>query len=187
MPKLFADLEFTRLHQKTTAISLGLISEDGNSQFYAEFTDYDKDQIDDWLEANVLNKLLFRDRTTPFIERKNGITEAMGSVSHVLTTQGGLLDWLNELSPSPLTFASFGLSYDLVIFRELFRLANVARPDKFTHYNYDVSTLFQEHVGDPSLPYAKENFLNLEPEQKHNALFDAQVARNIYLKIKGHY
>ena len=54
--KIFFDTEFTGLHQKTTLISIGLISEDG-STFYAEFTDYDKSQIDDWIEKNVIANL----------------------------------------------------------------------------------------------------------------------------------
>jgi hypothetical protein len=37
--KIFFDTEFTGLHQGTTLISIGLISECGKT-FYAEFTDY---------------------------------------------------------------------------------------------------------------------------------------------------
>ena len=44
--KIFFDMEFTGLHQKTTLISIGLIAEDGRT-FYAEFNDYDKSQLDD--------------------------------------------------------------------------------------------------------------------------------------------
>jgi len=39
--KIFFDTEFTGLHQNTTLISIGLISECGKT-FYAELTDYDK-------------------------------------------------------------------------------------------------------------------------------------------------
>lgn len=187
MAKLFADLEFTRLHQQTTIISLGLISEDGQQQFYAEFTDYAKDQVDEWLQENILSQLLFQDRQNNFIQRTNGLTEAKGDISYIVTTPGGLNDWIYGLKDTAVTFSSFGLSYDLVLFRELFHIANVPRPDKLTHFNYDISTLFQEYVGDPSAPYtpyAKERFLGLERDQKHNALFDAKVAREIYLRIK---
>ncbi|WP_376716592.1 hypothetical protein [Vagococcus carniphilus] len=54
--KVFFDTEFTGLHKDTTLISIGLIAENGN-KFYAEFTDYDKTQIDDWLQENVINNL----------------------------------------------------------------------------------------------------------------------------------
>lgn len=50
MTKLFFDFEFTGLRQNTTPISLGVYAENGHT-FYAEFTDYDKDQIDDWLRV----------------------------------------------------------------------------------------------------------------------------------------
>ena len=53
--KIFFDLEFTGLHKLTTPISIGLVSEDGD-KFYAEFTDYDKFQIDNFLKSEVLSK-----------------------------------------------------------------------------------------------------------------------------------
>ena len=61
--KLFFDTEFTGLHQNTTLISIGLISECGKT-FYAELTDYDKTQLDDWLNENVISNLLFSDKIT---------------------------------------------------------------------------------------------------------------------------
>lgn len=56
--RLFLDTEFTGLHQHTTLISIGIVSADGR-KFYAEFTDYDKNQIDVWLKENVLDNLLY--------------------------------------------------------------------------------------------------------------------------------
>ena len=55
--RIYFDTEFTGLHQNTTLISLGMISECGR-QFYAEFTGYDKSQIDDWLQKNVIDRLI---------------------------------------------------------------------------------------------------------------------------------
>jgi hypothetical protein len=49
------------VHQNTTLISIGLIADTGDT-FYAELTDYDPDQIDDWLQENVLNNLVLTDR-----------------------------------------------------------------------------------------------------------------------------
>ena len=56
--KIFFDTEFTGLHKDTTLISIGFISEDGK-QFYAEFDDYDKSQIDEWLQHNVIDNLMY--------------------------------------------------------------------------------------------------------------------------------
>ena len=58
--KVWFDTEFTGLHKNTTLISIGLVNEYGET-FYAEFTDYDKNQCDDWIKENVLNNLLFKD------------------------------------------------------------------------------------------------------------------------------
>ena len=56
MTKLFIDTEFTGLHKGTTLISIGIISECGR-RFYAELTDYDKTQLNDWLNENVIASL----------------------------------------------------------------------------------------------------------------------------------
>lgn len=54
--KVFLDTEFTGLHKNTTLISIGLVSECGKT-FYAEFTDYDRSQVDEWIQTNVINNL----------------------------------------------------------------------------------------------------------------------------------
>lgn len=59
MTKIYYDSEFTGLHKDTTLISIGLISECGTKTFYAEFLDYDKSQVDDWIQNNVIDNLLF--------------------------------------------------------------------------------------------------------------------------------
>lgn len=46
---LYFDTEFTGLHKDTTLISIGIISEEGD-KFYAELTDYNDEQIDNWLQ-----------------------------------------------------------------------------------------------------------------------------------------
>jgi hypothetical protein len=57
--KIFFDTEFTGLHQNTTLISIGCVSED-DRYFYAEFNDYDQSQIDNWLEKNVIKNLTLK-------------------------------------------------------------------------------------------------------------------------------
>lgn len=52
---LFLDTEFTGLHQHSTLISLALVNDAGDS-FYAEFSDYARDQCDDWIVENVLRR-----------------------------------------------------------------------------------------------------------------------------------
>ena len=71
--KIFFDCEFTGLHQKTELISIALISE-CEKTFYAEFTDFDINQIDEWLQENVIN----------CVRRKPNVL-ALGMNTHKLT------------------------------------------------------------------------------------------------------
>lgn len=45
MSKIFFDCEFTGLHKNTSLISIGLVADNGQ-KFYAEITDFDRNQID---------------------------------------------------------------------------------------------------------------------------------------------
>ena len=56
---LYFDTEFTGLHKNTTLISIGIISEDGKT-FYAELNDYDKSQVDEWIQSNVIDNLYLK-------------------------------------------------------------------------------------------------------------------------------
>ena len=53
---VYFNLQFTGLRLNTSIISLALVDCDGNS-FYAEFTDYDETQVDEWITENVLKNL----------------------------------------------------------------------------------------------------------------------------------
>ena len=55
--RIFFDTEFTGLHKNTTLISLGCVDEEGRT-FYAEFTDYEKQQVDCWINENVIKNLI---------------------------------------------------------------------------------------------------------------------------------
>lgn len=55
--KIYFDTEFTGLHKNTTLVSIGCVAATGEV-FYAEATDYDQNQVTDWLTENVLKKLL---------------------------------------------------------------------------------------------------------------------------------
>ena len=58
---IYFDCEFTWLHQNTTLISIWLISECWKT-FYAEFTDYDKSQVNEWIQENVISNLIINDK-----------------------------------------------------------------------------------------------------------------------------
>ena len=59
MIKIFYDAEFTGLHRNSTFISIGIATET-DSTFYAEFDDYDRSQVDDWIRDNVLSNLQYK-------------------------------------------------------------------------------------------------------------------------------
>lgn len=184
LSKIFVDFEFTRQHQYTTPVSIGIVSEDGKSEFYAEFTDFDKSQVDPWLEENVLNLLTLADKPSAYLEIDDTITLVKGSVPFVVNTVGGLNDWLRNLNHEQISFASFGLTYDAVLFRELFKIAETDFPLCLDGFGFDVSTMLQVQGIDPNIEGVKEEIANMKSEGKHNALYDAHVARNIYLKLQ---
>lgn len=183
MAKLFVDFEFTGKKRATTPVSLGAVTEDGESQFYAEFTDFDESQVDAWLAEHVLRLRTLQGKAEGYRRTTGGLTELKGTVPFVVASPGGLADWIEGLGDGELTFASFGLSYDHVLFIDLFLMADVELPAFLRRYTFCVSTMLQVYGFDPNVVGLKEQFANQSDTQKHNALFDAHVARSIYLKL----
>lgn len=197
--KIFFDTEFTGLHQKTTLISIGLVAENGHT-FYAELTDYDKGQIDDWLQQNVVNNLVLRDLA--------GTEEAMidfGGYPKATCVKGDtdrvakeLTEWLSNIytssvvygdvrnkfpdqHPKKLEMWSDCLAYDWVLFNQLWGHAfNI--PENVYYIPFDICTLFKVKGIDPDI--SREKFAGLDSsENKHNALWDAQVIKACYEKL----
>lgn len=54
---VFFDTEFTELGPKAQLISIGMVADNGQ-KFYAEFRDYDKENLNDWIKENVLSNLI---------------------------------------------------------------------------------------------------------------------------------
>ena len=48
------------MEKDTTLISLGIVADNGK-KFYAEFTDYDESQCDEWIKENVIELLYLND------------------------------------------------------------------------------------------------------------------------------
>lgn len=169
--KVFFDTEFTGLHQKTTLISIGLVTEDGR-EFYAEFTDYDKTQVDDWVQTNVIAKLTGK-----------------GIVGDTAFVRQELLKWLSEISHGcVLEMWSDCLAYDWMLFCELFGGA-MGIPPWIYYIPFDICTLFAAKNVDPDIN--RETFSCLEAEtckeNKHNALHDAQIIRICYNRLNTPY
>ena len=157
--KIFFDTEFTGLHQGTTLISIGIITEDGRELYY-ELNDYDKTQIDGWLKNNVIANL----RNTNPINTEQLRKAIEGFIEPYDTVE----IW------------SDCLSYDWVLFNQIWGHAfNI--PKAIYYIPFDLCTLFKVKGIDPDV--SREEYAGMtRGSQKHNALWDAKVIRECYLK-----
>ena len=89
--KIFFDTEFTGLHKDTTLISIGLVDVNGRS-FYAEFSDSDDSQWNEWIRENVIKNLtLGKYEHFSLINKEN--TEVYGDKEFI---RGHLKNWLSK-------------------------------------------------------------------------------------------
>ena len=186
--KVFFDFEFTGLHKKTTPISLAMMSQDGH-EFYAEFTDYDKDQIDGWLIANVLQQLVLPDRMselagnigTVFI---NGTTPEIAEAAEAWLKQLGRVQMVGDC-----------LAYDWVLFCDLFGGAR-SLPEFIDYIPVELCTVLEMCRIDPDVnrddllgvmgyPGNESVCLQLRADGlKHNALHDVRVMASIWTGLE---
>lgn len=177
--RVFFDTEFTGLHQNTTLISIGLIAEDGRT-FYAELTDYDHNQIDDWLKENVINNLIIhRERHA----RKNFYYVTESEEVHLGDRKvigRRIAEWIEQFDQVEMW--SDCLSYDWVLFNQLFGHA-FDIPNNVYYIPFDICTLMKIKGVDPDI--SREDFANLESGRdiKHNALWDAKVIKACYDRL----
>ncbi len=177
--KIFFDTEFTGLHQKTTLISIGLVSENGR-EFYAEFTDYDRSQVDDWLCDNVLSNLILQPLGEPNAPTVWPGNSVCGNTQRIKVE---LENWFASFD-GKIEIWSDCLAYDWVLFNQLWGHAfNI--PKMIYYIPFDISTLMKIKGVDPDI--SRENFagLNTTNNQKHNALWDAKVIKACYEKLTG--
>lgn len=165
--KVFFDTEFSGLHQRTTLISIGCVSENGDT-FYAELNDYDASQIDDWLRDNVIANLSMQGQ-------KANADGAFGDTNYVGRRLRG---WLGVLGSVEMW--SDCLAYDWVLFCDLFGGA-LSIPENVYYIPFDLATLFKTKGIDPDIN--REEYANIFIKgNKHNALWDAQVIKACYEK-----
>jgi hypothetical protein len=173
--KVFFDTEFTGLHQNTTLISIGLMAENGTT-FYAECNDYDKSQIDEWLQENVINNLLYQNVTIQHWGEDDHI-EVKGDSAFV---RYQLTRWLHNFDSVEMW--SDCLSYDWVLFNQLW--GHAFKIPKHVYYiPFDICTLMKIKGVDPDI--SREEYAQFEAgkDRKHNALWDAQVIKACYERL----
>jgi len=189
--KIFFDTEFTGLHKNTTLISIGLVDEN-DRKFYAEFTDYNKSQCDDWIKENVISNLSLGNYEHYGIVPKDNLTLVCGDKEFI---KNKLCEWLSSYFIVQLI--SDVCHYDMVLFIDLFGSAwdlpkniNPAchdiNQDIASHYcisEIEAFDLSREEIIETYNKLIKEKW----PEEvikidgdKHNALYDAKVIKEIY-------
>lgn len=170
--KIFWDCEFTGLHQNTTLISIGLVTEDGQ-EFYAEFDDFDRRQVDQWIQENVIDRLWLPDDFV--LEVTENLWRIKGPRAKV---QQYLFRWLRQREAA-IEMWSDCLAYDWVLFCDLFGGA-LSIPDCVYYIPFDLCTLLKIKGIDPDIN--REEYAGLTSDWKHNALWDAQVIKACYEK-----
>lgn len=197
---LFFDTEFTGLHKNTTLISIGIISEDGRF-FYGESMDFDKNQIDEWLQKNVIDNLLYNNKEGYYSSEELYGNFSMDSFDYNYRSQNPDIDpysnyntrmkgTINELSRDlrlwldqfdDVTIWSDCLSYDWVLFNDLFGTA-FDIPKQVYYIPFDICTLFKVKEIDPDI--SREAFIDNKIDgEKHNSLYDAKVIKACYDKL----
>ena len=177
--KIFFDTEFTGLHKNTTLISIGIVSDCGRT-FYAEFTDYDKTQLNMWLIKNVMFKLKFEDGEDIHVVKyscDHTETEMSGSKKEI---SAELVKWFNSFEDN-IEMWSDCLAYDWVLFCDLFGGA-MKIPSCIYYIPFDISTLFKIKGIDPDINRRDFSSHN-EIGNEHNALYDALLIKKCYDKL----
>lgn len=197
--KVFFDTEFTGLHQQTTLISIGLISEEGH-RFYAEFTDYDKTQVDLWIRENVISKLRLTKHISSSVSSwenwasdEGGYSDALEfalakkdmsrfeCIGNTQMVRDRLTQWLSQFESVEMW--SDCLSYDWVLFNQIWGHA-FSIPKNIHYIPFDICTLFKMKGIDPDIGREKfalgEHYAEMP---KHNALWDAEMIMKCYEKL----
>jgi hypothetical protein len=181
MKKCFYDCEFTGLHQHTTLISIGIVSDCGR-EFYAESTDFDESQIDGWINRNVMSQLIYLRPPTPraYGPCFDGDYDSNLSIcGNNKTIKHHMVKWLESFEEE-IELWNDCLAYDWVLFCELFGgAANI--PEFISYFPFNMCTIFKIYGIDPDI--SREAFARKRIESKHNALFDAKVIKNCYERV----
>lgn len=188
---LFFDMEFTGLRKNTTPISLGIASEDGK-KFYAEFTDYDESQCNDWIKENVIKNLKLAGMGVGVSDTDENppLRIVMGDKRYIRQEAN---EWLRQFNK--IQFVSDVCHYDFVLLIDLLTNGGTALdlPENISavchDLNMDIARHF--HVSDrEAFDMSREKIMNdlcktedIVTGNKHNSLYDAEVIKAIYEEI----
>lgn len=179
---LFFDTEFTGLCKDTTLISIGIVSENGK-RFYAELTDYDGSQVDDWIDEHVIQNLALKGNKD-FLKEYDNLSYYYG---HSMEISLRLKEWLKQFDL--IQFVSDVCHYDMVLLIDLITHGKTAidLPKNISAVCHDINQ-------DIAVVYGISDFISFDKSreqilddagvkisgQKHNSLYDAEVIKEIY-------
>jgi hypothetical protein len=176
--KIFFDTEFTGLHKNTTLISIGFIHEDGRT-FYAEFSNYDQSQLNEWLRENVIRNLRLTggdSEYSPYLHKTEILCHSKEEFVQAF------MHWISNMGP--IEMWSDCLAYDWVLFIDLFGGTAFDLPSSIYYIPFDLCTLLLAKGYDPDVNREKFGLGEQYSEMpKHNALWDAQVIKACYDKL----
>lgn len=180
--KIFFDCEFTGLHKGTTLISIGMISENGK-KFYAELSDYDRSQVNDWINKNVLAYRWYHSGRFSWDIPHYYIYGDKINVRHELKKYLSQFDTVELVSDCS--------HYDMMLFIDLFGTA-FDLPSNVCPACYDLNqdiAKFHQVDGYTAFDISREEILSNNGIEikgdKHNALYDAEVIRALYYVLNG--
>lgn len=203
---IYFDTEFTGLHKDTSLISIGLISDDGKS-FYAECNDYDRNQVDKWIQKNVIENLYYKDQLSLSGGRYRQMIEADTVANEVYLCSKSQLkeyltryfnNWKNVQLVSDvchydmsLLIDIFGSAFDLPkrvnpschdINQDIARILYISEAEAFDQSREELLSVFIAKIEEVGYNY--NTLDDICPKRlknlKHNAMFDALVIKLIY-------
>lgn len=183
---LYFDTEFTGLHIDTTLVSIGIVAED-EKKFYAEFSDYDERQCDNWIKENVLKHTILggNEMLAKRLGEDGNTTVVFGSKTDILYELG---EWLKQFDS--VQFVSDVCHYDMVLLIDIFGGA-FDLPKNVSAVCHDINQDIARHYGiseKEAFDKSREDIVaelcgEFITDDKHNALYDAEVIKAIYREV----
>ena len=191
MKNIFIDCEMTGLHENGELISIGALYVDNNGierTFYAEFNDFNQSNCNEWVLQNVIRKLKFNG--THFKNRVSTLPGTMEPKSIEMkadreTIRLKLTEWILNIGERSILVADVG-HYDISMVYNIFGGA-FELPKNLSPAYMDLNNLIAIAKSlnvDQAFDISREKLAGeVNCDDKHNALYDARVARAIYFDI----
>jgi hypothetical protein len=177
MLKIFLDTEFTALTQHAQLISLALKAETGQ-EFYAEFTDVDLSELNDWLQENVVQHLFLKESNREAISNMQILDDS-------IAVKQAIEIWLQQFGATENSIQFWGdcPAWDWILFCELWG-GSFSRPKQVHYMCMDLATYLvgKGYAPDVERHNLVKNYSDAQNLQPHNALYDARLEMEI-LKV----